>query len=131
MNKNYNVSGTVLDSYSYTYDANGNLTSNGTKTFMYNEINQLTQVKTSGGVVIASYTYDDCGKRISTNVSGSIANFHYLEGSIQVVTFLNGYVSTVRFFVRACSVINLDIFRGTSPKIIGHLIDLSKSSKRF
>ncbi|MGD9568538.1 MAG: RHS repeat-associated core domain-containing protein, partial [Sedimentibacter sp.] len=68
---------TNVNGQAYTYDANGNLTSNGSKTFVYNEVNQLTQVKDSLGNVIASYAYDDQGRRISLTAWGETSKFHY------------------------------------------------------
>lgn len=61
----------------YTYDANGNLTSNGSKTFVYDERNQLQQIKDASGNIIASFTYDDKGRRNSMTASGVTTNFHY------------------------------------------------------
>lgn len=40
-------------------------------------MNQLMQVKDSSGNTIASFTYDDQGKRISQTVSGATTYFHY------------------------------------------------------
>jgi RHS repeat-associated protein len=84
---------TAVNGQAYTYDANGNLTSNGTKTFVYNEINQLVQVKTSGGTVIASYTYDDQGRRISVTASGSTVYYHYSGDKVIYVTDGNNIIT--------------------------------------
>ena len=58
-------------------DANGNLTSNGAKTFIYDEENRLTQVKNSGGNSLATFTYDYTGKRTSMTTASGTVNFHY------------------------------------------------------
>ena len=83
---------TAVGGQAYTYDANGNLTSNGTNTFVYNEINQLIQVKDSGGTVIASYTYDDQGKRINATASGSTTYYHYSGDKVIYTTDANNNI---------------------------------------
>lgn len=50
----------------YTYDANGNMTSDGEKCYQYNEANQLKVVRNcSNNKLIADYIYDHNGKRIA------------------------------------------------------------------
>lgn len=50
---------------SYLYDANGNMTSDGTQCREYNDANQLKKVKKcSDNKTIAEYVYDHTGKRI-------------------------------------------------------------------
>ncbi|MCL6600080.1 MAG: DNRLRE domain-containing protein, partial [Alicyclobacillus macrosporangiidus] len=62
--------GNVLEDYTYTYDANGNLkqitdtTSNTSLSFTYDSLNQLTQETTWTGDTI-SYAYDKLGNRTS------------------------------------------------------------------
>ncbi|HBB29414.1 MAG TPA: hypothetical protein DC000_09245, partial [Clostridiales bacterium] len=68
---------TAVNGQAYTYDVNGNLINNGAKTFVYNEVNQLTQVKDSSGNVIASYTYDDQGRRTSLTAWGETSKYYY------------------------------------------------------
>jgi hypothetical protein len=55
----------VLAAITYTYDQNGNMTSDGTKCSEYNEANQLKKVKKcSNNQTIAEYVYDYNGKRL-------------------------------------------------------------------
>ncbi|MBI2011789.1 hypothetical protein HYS91_03400 [Candidatus Daviesbacteria bacterium] len=55
----------VLAVVTYLYDANGNLTSDGTKCYEYNEANQLKKVKNcSNNQTIAEYVYDYEGTRL-------------------------------------------------------------------
>lgn len=55
----------VFAARSYTYDANGNMTSDGEKCYQYNEANQLKIVRNcSNNKLIADYIYDHNGKRI-------------------------------------------------------------------
>ena len=55
----------VLAAISYLYDQNGNMASDGTKCYEYNEANQLTKVKNcSNSETIAEYVYDHQGNRL-------------------------------------------------------------------
>lgn len=54
---------------SYTYDANGNLTNDGTWTFTYDEENWLRTANGPGNVV--SYEYDPVGRRRARTVNGT------------------------------------------------------------
>ena len=65
----------------FTYNANGNLTNDGTRSYEWDALNRLKKVyKTpSSPVLIAEYTYDALGRRIRKTVSngglsGSIPN---------------------------------------------------------
>ncbi|MDQ0156471.1 DNRLRE domain-containing protein [Robertmurraya andreesenii] len=53
----------------YVYDANGNLQSDGNRTYEYNEFDQLVKIKDSAGKVLAEYSYDEEGRRVSSNDS--------------------------------------------------------------
>ncbi|HTV84823.1 MAG TPA: RHS repeat-associated core domain-containing protein, partial [Dyella sp.] len=58
---------TSFNGQALSYDADGNLTSDGTNTYTWNARNQLTQVS-QNGVAQLSYTYDALGRRISKTV---------------------------------------------------------------
>ncbi|MGH3266872.1 MAG: RHS repeat-associated core domain-containing protein [Trebonia sp.] len=53
-----------------TYDADGNLTSDGTFTYSYDAENRLVSVK-QGGTAVASYAYDAQGRRKAKTVDGT------------------------------------------------------------
>jgi RHS repeat-associated protein len=59
---------------SFAYDDNGNLTSDGSKTYSWNARNELTGL--SGGVS-ASFAYDALGRRRSRTVGGTTTQFLY------------------------------------------------------
>jgi RHS repeat-associated protein len=59
---------------SFTYDLNGNLASDGSKTYTWNTRNQL--IGLSGGVS-ASFQYDGFGRRRAKTISGSSTGFLY------------------------------------------------------
>ena len=57
-----------------TYDNNGNLTSDGTNTYVWDARNRLVAI--SGGVT-ASFNYDPLGRRISKTVNSVISQYGY------------------------------------------------------
>ncbi len=59
----------------FTYDANGNLTGDGTWTYGYDREGHLISASKSGTTV--TYQYDALGRRILKNVNGTITNFVY------------------------------------------------------
>ncbi|MBB5324544.1 RHS repeat-associated protein [Anoxybacillus tepidamans] len=76
---------TAVNGQAYTYDANGNLTNNGNKTFVYDDDNRLIEVKNVSGTTIASFTYDQLGRRISKTTSNGTIYYHYDGDSNQVL----------------------------------------------
>ncbi|KXH87240.1 RHS repeat-associated core domain-containing protein [Sporosarcina sp. HYO08] len=69
-----------VNGQTYSYDANGNRTKDGQYTYVYNSFDQITSIKNNAGTVIASYTYDDEGRRTSKTVGGKKTNYHYDQG---------------------------------------------------
>ena len=59
---------------SYSYDANGNLASDGVTTYVWNARNLLTSM---GGGTAAMFQYDAMGRRRTRTVSGSTTEFLY------------------------------------------------------
>jgi RHS repeat-associated protein len=59
----------ALAAITYAYDQNGNMTTDGTECFEYNEANQLKRVKNcSNNQTIAEYVYDYNGNRVVKKV---------------------------------------------------------------
>jgi RHS repeat-associated protein len=83
---------TSFNGTSPTYDANGNLTSNGIDTFVWNARNQLTQI-TEGGNTKFSYAYDALGRRTSKSVVGAAAPTTYLYDGSNAVQEVIGNVT--------------------------------------
>ncbi|MGC1547039.1 MAG: RHS repeat-associated core domain-containing protein, partial [Rhodanobacter sp.] len=71
-----------------SYDADGNLTSDGTNTYTWNARNQLTQVS-QNGVAQLSYAYDALGSRVSKTVQGG-APMQYLYDGENIVQETQG-----------------------------------------
>lgn len=61
-------------STNFIYDENGNLTSDGTNTYVWNARNQLASIN---GAVSASFTYDAFGRRTSRNIGGQTTGYLY------------------------------------------------------
>ena len=89
----------VSGSTTPTYDANGNMTTDQFgNTYVYNAWNQLVAVKNSTGVVIAQYTYDARGYRISETypqggpgIPAGTTNYIYYDAQWQAIeTRTNG-----------------------------------------
>lgn len=73
-----------------TYDANGNLISDGVNTYTWDALNQLETI--SGPNLFASFTYDALGRRISKTVGGVTTQFLY-DGQDIVAEIQGGAVS--------------------------------------
>jgi RHS repeat-associated protein len=75
---NYTVNGLnqykTVNGQTYTYDANANLTSDGSNTYTYDTENRLTAI--TGGSA-ASFTYDPQGRLFQVTVNGQTRQFLY------------------------------------------------------
>jgi YD repeat-containing protein len=66
----------------FTYDSNGNITGDGTLTFICDQNNQLIEVK-QGQTTIATYTYNGLGQRVKKVAGGVTTVYHYdLDGRL-------------------------------------------------
>jgi RHS repeat-associated protein len=93
----------VLAAVSYLYDANGNMTSDGTQCYTYNDANQLVQVKNcSNNQVIAQYVYDYQGNRITKKLynNGNLQKTVYSpnDGYETVKLASNGAVQNTSYY---------------------------------
>jgi RHS repeat-associated protein len=61
---------------SYTYDANGNMTGDGTNTYVWDSRNQLSSTKV-GSTTTASFAYDAVGRRAKKTISSTTTQFAY------------------------------------------------------
>jgi len=76
---------------SYSYDAEGNLTSDGTSGYAWNERNQLASIS-NGASEIATFQYDSSGRRVGKTIGSTTTGFLYDGGNI--VQELLGTTST-------------------------------------
>jgi RHS repeat-associated protein len=74
---------------SYVYDSDGNILSDGIRTFVYNQDNRLVRVSISG-VVVGEYAYDAFGRRVKKVASGKTVLYHYAGGNLIAETDENG-----------------------------------------
>ncbi len=66
-----------------TYDANGNTTADGGKTFTYNAWNRLVAVKNGVGTTLESYRVDALGRRIIEDLTGSGGQVNHLYYTVR------------------------------------------------
>ncbi|WP_061532095.1 RHS repeat-associated core domain-containing protein [Collimonas arenae] len=78
---------TALGPQSLSYDANGNLISDGNQSYIWNARNQLVQIKSNAGTVIANFSYDALGRRQTKSIGG--IDTGYVYDGINVVQELN------------------------------------------
>jgi RHS repeat-associated protein len=71
-----NARQTAANGATITYDADGNVTSDGTRTFSWNGRGQLTKVSV-GDSVVTSYTYDALGRRTTVTAGTDTTSFDY------------------------------------------------------
>jgi RHS repeat-associated protein len=82
---------------SFTYDANGNLTSDGAKTYEWDAENRLTAVK-QGGNMLASFTYDGLGRRSTKTTGGITAAYVYDSDDVAEERLSGADSGTVRYY---------------------------------
>jgi RHS repeat-associated protein len=97
MNQYTNVAGAAI-----TYDYNGNLLSDGSWTYQYDEENRLRQAVGLG--ITADYNYDPMGRRRSKSVNGTVTYFVW-DGDNELAD-LGSTGSRLREYVTAGSVDN-------------------------
>jgi len=84
LNQYTNVGGAI-----YTYDKNGNLTSDGTYIYIYDCENRLIEVLDDGGEnTVAEYKYDFAGRRVIKSVGAVDSNYCY-DGDRIIVEYNN------------------------------------------
>ena len=80
---------TSVNGTAYTYDDNGNMTSDGVRTYSYDAANRLIEVK-EGADTIASFDYDADGRRTKMTTASGTVRFHYDGTSTQVLYETDG-----------------------------------------
>jgi RHS repeat-associated protein len=82
---------------SYTYDANGNLTADGTKTYVWNALNQLVEVK-EGTTTIVTFEYDGGGRRTEKVAAGLTHQYIYDAEDIVEERISGSSSDTIRYY---------------------------------
>ena len=77
----------------YTYDHNGNMTSDGESDYTYDAMNRLTEVADHGTQqTIATYAYDHQGRRTSKTTGGATTRYHWDGNNLIAETNASGTV---------------------------------------
>jgi len=66
---------------SYSYDSAGNITADGTNTYVWNAAGQMKEVKV-GGLTVGDYVYNASNQRTAKLASGSTQQFVYGKGGL-------------------------------------------------
>ncbi len=82
-----------------TYDADGNILSDGTLSFTYDSANRLKVVFTNGVVFVTNF-YDAKSRRVRKVTSEATTTFFYDDWNLieERVAYTNGTSSTIRYF---------------------------------
>ena len=78
-------------------DANGNLTSDGTKTYSWNALNQLVEVK-EGTTTLATVEYDGDGQRTEKAAGGITHTYIYDDEDIIEERMTGSSSNTIRYY---------------------------------
>jgi len=92
----YNQANELVDvnGITYSYDANGNLTGDGKRTYIWDAENRLVEVRdVSTGQLIASFTYDGQGRRLSMTTPEGTTYYHYAGDRVAYQTDQNGNIT--------------------------------------
>jgi YD repeat-containing protein len=73
----------------FSYDDNGNSTTNGTYKYYYDCETRLTNVNSQNGEPVAAYRYDYNGRRISSKTVGGTTTKYCYDGD-QVIAEYDG-----------------------------------------
>ncbi len=92
---------TDIDGTSYTYDLNGNLTSDGTNSYTFDDENRLVSATTPTATNI-TYQYDSLGRRIGKNVDGAITKYMY--DGVRVIAEYDGSESLLAKYVHGIGI---------------------------
>ena len=79
----------------FTHDANGNLTTQGTKTYQWDAENRLVWVL-NAGTEIARFVYDGGGRRVQKTTSGTTRSYVYDGMDILEERSSSGTIRTVQ-----------------------------------
>lgn len=71
---------TSVNGHEYIYNKSGNRIKDDRFIYEYNAFDELTALKDHLGNNLASYTYDESGKRTSKTIDGETINYHYGQG---------------------------------------------------
>ncbi len=82
---------TLVNSLAPVHDARGNMTFDGSQTYIYDWANRLVKVK-SGALTIAEHTYDAMNRRVTKIIGACVTTFVY-DGSSVIEEYVDGALS--------------------------------------
>jgi RHS repeat-associated protein len=98
----------------FSYDANGNITSDGTLTFIYDQSNQLTEVE-QGANNVATYTYNGLGERAIKQAGTNTTIYHYdLDGKVIAESLPDGTMTREYLYMGKVRVAMVDVAGGNA-----------------
>jgi RHS repeat-associated protein len=98
----------------FAYDPNGNITSDGTLTFIYDQSNQLTEVE-QGANSLAEYAYNGLGQRVIKQVGANTTVYHYdLDGKLIAESLLDGAMTREYLYMGKVRIAMVDVAGGNA-----------------
>ncbi len=73
----YNLNGERAHAASLQFDKNGNMTSDGSRRYLYDALDRLQEVHDADGKTIARYTYDALNRRVAKDMGGHTNTYVY------------------------------------------------------
>lgn len=84
---------TASNGQSYIYDLNGNRMRDRSYKYVYNKLNELVEVQKLSGQIVATYAYNEEGRRISKTINGQTTYYHYDENQVLFETNEDGTIT--------------------------------------
>jgi RHS repeat-associated protein len=98
----------------FAYDPNGNITSDGTLTFIYDQNNQLAEVE-QGANNVATYWYNGLGQRVIKQVGANTTVYHYdLDGKLIAESLPDGTMTREYLYMGKVRVSMVDVAGGNA-----------------
>jgi RHS repeat-associated protein len=98
----------------FSYDANGNITGDGTLTLIYDQNNQLVEVE-QGANPLAEYVYNDLGQRVVKEAGANTTVYHYdLDGKLIAESLLDGTMTREYLYMGKVRVAMVDVAGGNA-----------------
>ena len=98
----------------FDYDSNGNTADDGEFLFTYDQNNQLVEVrKKLDQTLIATYTYNGLGQRVTKTVRGTTTVYHYdLDGQLIAESLAKGTMTKEYLYMGKVRVAMMDVAGG-------------------
>jgi RHS repeat-associated protein len=98
----------------FAYDSNGNITGDGTLSFIYDQNNQLIEVE-QGANSLAEYAYNGLGQRVIKQAGANTTVYHYdLDGKLIAESLLDGTMTREYLYMGKIRVAMVDVTGGNA-----------------